>query len=144
MCSSPKQGFSSLLGSKARAGVCFCRNCFCKGISLLCPSPPHHRLFHGGSWGLSLAGLLGLLDIYRDFVLGVGTDHFVSLVSCRAGCPRAGGSLGMPPSVSVPGRCSQCPGFKGCCHEDLTLGGTHKARVSSLGHRAPFSLLHPV
>lgn len=77
--------------------------------------------------GLSLTGLPGLSDADRDFVLGVWTGHFVSPVTCRAGCPGASGSLGIPPSVSVPVRFSQCPGFKGCCCEDLTLGRTHEA-----------------
>lgn len=67
---------------------------------------------------------LDFLVTDRDFVLGACTGDFVPPVTCRAGCPGAGGSLGMSPSVSVPARCSECPGSKGCCHGDLTLGGT--------------------
>jgi len=49
----------------------------------------------------------------RDFLLCIWTSHSASSVTCRAGCPRAGGSLRIPVSAPVPVRCSQCPGTRG-------------------------------
>lgn len=123
------RAFLSQLGNKERPGTCFWANHFCEGFPLLCPC----QLCRAHSWGLFAAGGVtsgGSPWIFGDqeglFTLCMDKSFCVS-ITCRAGWPRAGGSLQIPDSVSMPMRCSWCLGLSGAAVGDLTPGRTHGA-----------------
>lgn len=138
----PEQGFSFPAGQQGESRCLFGGNVSAKGFpcsTLPCLTSGFAAPVPGGRsehTGLSLMGLPGLLVTNRDFLLCVWMSYSASPITCRAGCPRAGGSPWIPASASLPMWCSQRPG--------IWLQERPRRLCPISRTPAQFSLLHPV
>lgn len=135
-----KAGILFLAGQQ---DTCFGGKHFYKRFPLLCSSFPRLRAalpcpFPGlfTARGVISDGAPWAFSGQQGFLLRVWASHFASPLTCRAGCPGAGGSLRIPTSASTPPRCWRCRGARvegRCCRDP--------GRVPSPGHpqlRGPF------
>lgn len=105
----PEQGFSFPAGQQGKSRCLLLGQPFLQRVSLPLPFPACQQLCRAHSWGLFAGSLMtpwtfGHQQGFFFFLLCVWTSRFASPITCRAGCPGAGGSLWIPASVSVPMR----------------------------------------
>lgn len=125
----PEQGYSFPAGQEGES------RCLLLGLSpASVKGSPCSALPSGFSMpipeGCSRHTGLSLMDFWSPtgFLLRVWPSHSVSPITCRAGCPRAGGSLRIPASVSLP-TCSWCSGSRGAAMRTSPHGAESISRT---------------